>query len=567
MRKSRKRKNRLALILFRLALLCVLAGLFCVTFGRQLFGRWIPSFEKKELTEWFEVSGDEVRVYLDGSPQFDITGTAGGGAVYLPYDYVHENLNSRFFWSGTDHMISYTLPDRTDDIGAEELIGGAPAFLENGGKVSLSLDLIQRYTNLTCESFSDEKTAAKRVFIQKGGSSVLTTEVRKKAAVRTKPGVSNPILTEVEKGSGIVITERSDDWSRVITDNGIPGYVRTSSLMKPVEVTLPNTYQEPEYPHQLYEEKVILGWHGVYNKEGNAALDQHLKDAGNKINVISPTWIQISDANGNYVNYSDAEYVRKAHEAGLKVWACVDNFNQSGGFKDFSTKTYFAAAASRRDFIDRLMNDASEYGYDGINLDFESLPSDAGESYTQFFRELSVACHKAGIVLSIDNYVPYGFNDFYNLDEQGVFADYTVIMLYNEHTYDVGSVASLPYTRFGISETLSKVPAECVIAALPLYTRVWKVTGGEVSSEAMGMDKSLEFLAEKGIQTDWDEECGQNYGEITEGDTVQRVWIEDMDSISGKLAYIKDEELGGIAFWRLGYTSADFWNGIQYPGN
>ena len=32
------------------------------------------------------------------------------------------------------------------------------------------------------------------------------------------------------------------------------------------------------------------------------------------------------------------------------------------------------------------MADAETYGYDGFNLDFESLPSDAGPSYEQFYR-------------------------------------------------------------------------------------------------------------------------------------------------------------------------------------
>ena len=565
-KRSRKRKSPYPLMLFRLVLLCVLLGLFYASFGRQVLGKWLPSSEKKDLTEWFEVSGNRVRIYLDGEPEFEVTGTSSDGMVYLPFSYVSEHLNSRFFWSGSDHMVSYTLPRGTEDIHAEDLISGLPAFLENGDGVSLSLDLVQRYTNLTYESFCDEKTPAKRVFLNRGGSSVLTTEALKKAAVRTKAGVSAPVLTELAKGSGVVVKERSDDWSKVITDDGIPGYVQTKALAKPVETVLPDTYRQPEYFSQLYSEKVILGWHGVYNQEGNNMLDQYLQEAGSRINVISPTWIQISDEKGNYVNYSDEEYIRKAHEAGLKVWACVDNFNQTGGFKDFSTKTYFASAASRRDFIDRLMKDAERYGYDGINLDFESLPADAGESYTQFFRELSVECHKAGIVLSIDNYVPYGFNDFYNLDEQGVFADYTVIMLYNEHTYEAGSVASLPYTQYGITETKKEVPSERVIAALPLYTRVWSVKGGETTSESMGMDRSLEYLEEKGITTEWDEAAGQNYGEYTEGDTVQMIWVEDRDSVREKLAFIKQQELGGIAFWRLGYASEDFWKKLDYPG-
>ena len=75
-------------MLFRLVLLCVLLGLFYASFGRQVLGKWLPSSEKKDLTEWFEVSGNQVRIYLDGEPEFEVTGTSSGGMVYLPFSYV-----------------------------------------------------------------------------------------------------------------------------------------------------------------------------------------------------------------------------------------------------------------------------------------------------------------------------------------------------------------------------------------------------------------------------------------------------------------------------------------------
>ena len=36
-------------------------------------------------------------------------------------------------------------------------------------------------------------------------------------------------------------------------------------------------------------------------------------------------------------------------------------------------------------------------------------------------------------VLSVDNYVPMGFNSHYELEEQGKVADYVIIMGYDEH--------------------------------------------------------------------------------------------------------------------------------------
>ena len=46
--------------------------------------------------------------------------------------------------------------------------------------------------------------------------------------------------------------------------------------------------------------------------------------------------------------------------------------------------------------IENMMTEADRYGFDGINLDFESLKTAAGVHYIEFIRELSVSCRKKG---------------------------------------------------------------------------------------------------------------------------------------------------------------------------
>ena len=65
-----------------------------------------------------------------------------------------------------------------------------------------------------------------------------------------------------------------------------------------------------------------------------------------------------------------------------------------------------------------LVNEAMQYGIDGINVDFEQISLDCGEHYIEFIRELSIPCRANGIVLSVDNYVPTGYTNHYNRKEQ-----------------------------------------------------------------------------------------------------------------------------------------------------
>ena len=321
----------------------------------------------------------------------------------------------------------------------------------------------------------------------------------------------------------------------------------------------------PEAEHLLMDEKVVMGWHSLSGTAANAYLEGLAANTGGAMNVISPTWIQISDADGNYISYAGEAYVEEAHEAGLRVWACVDNFNQPGGLTEFSTKECFSDRRKRKDFIRRLMEDAGQFGYDGINLDFEGVAPDAGPAYVQMIRELSNACRKEGLVLSVDNYVPYTYNEHYELAEQALYADYVIIMAYDEHTgKDVGSVSSQPWLEEGVSRALAQVPAEQLIGAVPFYTRVWEIGGNGVLSRAMGMQEADRHVTQQGIPLSWDEEKGQFYGELTQGTVTQKVWMEDITSLTLKSEFLKSCGIGGIAAWRLGYESADVWQVLDW---
>ena len=96
---------------------------------------------------------------------------------------------------------------------------------------------------------------------------------------------------------------------------------------------------------------------------------------------------------------------------GLQVWAVVDNFNQG---TNVDSAVLFAKTSVRKKLIASLMEEVQNLGLDGLNLDIEGIKSSAGPQYVQFIRELSVACRNAGIILSVDNYVPMPYNSFYN---------------------------------------------------------------------------------------------------------------------------------------------------------
>ena len=162
--------------------------------------------------------------------------------------------------------------------------------------------------------------------------------------------------------------------------------------------------------------------------------------------------------------------------------------------------------------------------------------------------------------------MPYGFNDYYDRTEQGIVADYVVIMGYDEHyagSSEAGSVASIGYVTYGIEGTTAQVPSSKVINALPFYTRIWTVSSSGISSRAVGMKLAKDEAASSGIEWTWNNETAQYYGDIANSDgSVTKIWLEDAESIAAKLAVMKANNLAGVAAWRLGFETPDIWDVI-----
>ena len=225
-----------------------------------------------------------------------------------------------------------------------------------------------------------------------------------------------------------------------------------------------------------------------------------------------------------------------------------------------------SSTSKRNRLINTLVQEAVAVGLDGINLDFERITEDCGEHYAQFVRELSVQCRLNNLTFSIDNYVPFNFNEYLRRDVQGKVADYVIIMGYDEHWHgsgDPGSVASLGYVSNGIDKTLESVPKEKVVNALPFYSILWKTEGAKVTDDYLTLNNTQDFLSRIGQEGVWDEETQQLYVEWTSGNTKYQLWAETEDSIMVKLNVMRAKEIAGVAVWRLGYGTPAVWEMIS----
>lgn len=526
-------------------------------FGYQAVQKYMPTKETAVLSEVYEVEGDDVALFYNFGRQ-EIQGIYEHGQTYLPLSWILGHINKRFYWDSTENLLVYTLPDQIVYADAETKgSNGAPLLLVKDEDVYLTLGLLANYSDVEIQAF--DSGDAKRVFINEWsnrGVSILS----KKRAVRVRGGIKSPILTNLEKDTQVTVLETMETWSKVVTPDGHIGYVENKVLGEIQDEAFFSGREPVVYESNRLDEKIVLGWHQISDVDAYKTLEDIL-DQAEDINVISPTWFALTDNSGSFRSIASQKYVDIAHEHGVQVWALLDNFSSN-----VQTEVLLASTTTRRKLINSLIAEVEKYGIDGLNMDFESIKPEAGIHYIQFLRELSIPCREKGIILSVDNYVPTSYNAFYDREEQGIVADYVIIMGYDEHYAggEPGSVSSLGFVENGISGTLAEVPREKVINAVPFYTRLWTEKNGEVSSKALGIEAAKNWIAKNRVELYWQEELGQYYGELLTPSELSYLWLEEENSLELKMNLIRDYDLAGVACWKLGLEDDAAWDVIGW---
>ena len=515
--------------------------------------KYIPSREKMDLNEYYGQPADGEIALVLGTEKLDERGLIDGERVYLPLDVVNTYLNQRYYWDSANQQILYATPSElTSTAAASE--AGDQVWIKDG-TVYLNLSYVQQYTDI--DAYISKEPY--RIAIQYQFDNVKTITVKKNTSIRYRGGIKSKVLTSVKKGTKLRLVEELDNWDQVATDDGYIGYIDKKKVGAVEETSFDRSFEREQYSYLTMDTKVNMVWHQVTSTDANAYFaDATANMTG--VNVISPTWFYLTDTSGNIANIASADYVAQAHEKGLKVWGLIDNFTQ-----DVSTTETLSSTSARQNMISQLIQAAVSVGMDGINVDFESLSEDVGIHFLEFLRELSIECHKNNLVLSVDNPVPEDFTSHYDRAEQGRVVDYVIIMGYDEHYVgsEAGSVASLPWVEQGIQDTLEEVPAERVINAVPFYTRLWRTTGGNVSSEAIGMDQAQQVIAENNVETYWDKTTSQNYGTYDIDNSTYQIWLEDSQSIAEKVKLVSKYDLAGVSAWKLGFENSGIWQVIS----
>jgi spore germination protein YaaH len=561
------KKTKLAIFGSAAAIIIIVIALAAV-----IIDKMTPSNEVMALTDYYEVADSEVLVILQDRI-YEKKGMLLEGVVYIDYDTVVQEFNHRFYWDSNENILTYTTPNEiiqaeagsseysvTKSMIKTDVTAEYPIARVFADQVYLALDFVKEYSDMNFKFYENPD----RVVINYQWGDYLYTEVTKGTQLRYEGDIKSPILLQLPVGTSLMYVDTEEvpkkGFVKVMTVDGVIGYLREKHAKESAYQTMKSAYQEPEYTVQARTGKVNLVFHQVFNKDAADNLENLIK-ATKEVTVVSPTWFSINDVSGTIASLATTKYVEKAKDLGIEVWALVDDFSTEVNMKDLLSYT------SRRETLSNALVEAAlEYKLNGINIDFEKISSEAGQHYIQFLRELSVKCRNNGIVLSVDNYVPTAYTAFYDREEQGKIVDYVIVMAYDEYYASsevAGPVASLGFVKDAVNNILTMVPKEKTIIAIPFYTRLWKETAeGEVSSDDFSMTPAAALIQDNGAEATWDDTYGYFYAEYQKDGATYRMWQEEDQSIEEKMKVIYEADVAGVAAWKLGLEKESIWNVI-----
>lgn len=225
---------------------------------------------------------------------------------------------------------------------------------------------------------------------------------------------------------------------------------------------------------------------------------------------------------------------------------------------------------------------AAKGGFAGVNVDVELLDEDLVGAYGEFVARLRAALDAriAGASLSAATMASSEGAEM-AAAALGGGADTVFVMGYDLHWSGSRPGASAPLRALGPGRSLERVigiyeragiPRRRMVLGLPLYGMSWPVrydADGEAVRTGRGASwfprDEFARLRELGIAGSLDP-IAQAYrvDYPLEGERGRVAWYDTPATLAAKVGFAKDQGLGGVGFWALGYErdSGDWWGPI-----
>lgn len=335
-----------------------------------------------------------------------------------------------------------------------------------------------------------------------------------------------------------------------------------------------NVYQPLSIGMTLYipeQAKTDIVANAYIEPTGNTvspALESAARKHAEKLTYLAPSFYRV-DREGNLTAPPLNDFPAIARENGVTLMMPITNLEE-GAFSADLGQIILTNETVQNRLLDQIIATAKEVGFGDIHFDFEFLPPENREDYNHFLEKATERLHQEGLQVSTalapktsatQEGMWYEAHDY---KAHGEIVDFVVLMTY-EWGYSGGppmAVSPIGPVRDVVNYALSEMPANKILLGQNLYGYDWTLPyepGGEYA-RAISPQRAIQIARDYQQAILFDERAMAPYFFYTDEDgNRHEVWFEDARSIEAKFDLIKEKQLLGISYWKLGLSFPQNW--------
>ena len=287
----------------------------------------------------------------------------------------------------------------------------------------------------------------------------------------------------------------------------------------------------------------------------------------------------IQPQTGNYKSlhqWKTTALIDSAKANDCKVFLSVSNFGSE------NNSIFLENSQAQATLIDSLSSLLALRDADGINIDFEGVSKKNKKDFTKFIIDVSKKLKQRNpkYMISLCLYAK-DWNNIFDIKTIDSHVDFYTLMGYDY--YGSFSKTAGPVTPFKKSEQFGKGLKESVVAyknkgvhlnkliiGLPYYGAEWYTKSSEIGADVTRFNshppyKSIRkyYIDSLSIPLQFDHNSSSSYIVINDSaNHYRQLFFEDVKSLSIKFDWIKNNKIGGVGIWALGYDNGypTLWN-------
>jgi spore germination protein YaaH len=265
--------------------------------------------------------------------------------------------------------------------------------------------------------------------------------------------------------------------------------------------------------------------------------------------------------------WNTTQIVERAHASGSRVDLTAYLYGRE------PIQIFLSDTLRQQTLADTLAGLLKQKDADGICLDFQGVGKAMALAFGRFLRRMIITLREASPDYQLSLILPA--SDPVQGYDAGVLATYVDRFIIAAYDYQgqaervAGPVAPLEDGQVAgasVNESVSHyltqgAPKEKLLLGVPYFGYKWQTQSPDPQSALLDKGEIVsyqQFMQDYRIhEVQRDSASGGSYRTWMQGNVNQQMWVDDINSLSRKYGFVKQNDLAGIGIWALGYDHGE----------